>query len=396
MQTTVAKTPRNNAIELWRFIFTVGISYGHFHSFGVRALGIDSSIWVMQGSRLLAAFVVLSGYFMMDGYMRKLQRGSLEGLSAASLSWGYFGKRYLALGPAAFIAVLVAFIARNVINVTSLSLIPTVLVNSIYEFFSLNQLGIVGVHETTSATALAEALDSGVTTTIWNGPLWYISALLIAGTLLYYMLSKNKDFFVGFLCPFIILGVYGYEGYNSILSGTGRMFSKGNLGFFDLPNGVLRVGAGMCVGVLLWYIVAFVKEHPLSGKAKGVLTVVNALLSVMFLYTMWFGIPWGEFQHELIQTAFIGILLINQDGLSKLYNQKWAGYLGRVSLYFYLCHVITTFVLTAMFPTMSYMALVGLFFVVNLVAAIVFKAIDDTVITRFIRKPILSYMEKKA
>lgn len=396
MQTTVAKTPRNNAIELWRFIFTVGISYGHFHSFGVRALGIDSSIWVMQGSRLLAAFVVLSGYFMMDGYMRKLQRGSLEGLSAASLSWGYFGKRYLALGPAAFIAVLVAFIARNVINGTSLSLIPTVLVNSIYEFFSLNQLGIVGVHETTSATALAEALDSGVTTTIWNGPLWYISALLIAGTLLYYMLSKNKDFFVGFLCPFIILGVYGYEGYNSILSGTGRMFSKGNLGFFDLPNGVLRVGAGMCVGVLLWYIVAFVKEHPLSGKAKGVLTVVNALLSVMFLYTMWFGIPWGEFQHELIQTAFIGILLINQDGLSKLYNQKWAGYLGRVSLYFYLCHVITTFVLTAMFPTMSYMALVGLFFVVNLVAAIVFKAIDDTVITRFIRKPILSYMEKKA
>lgn len=396
MQTTVAKTPRNNAIELWRFIFTVGISYGRFHSFGVRALGIDSSIWVMQGSRLLAAFVVLSGYFMMDGYMRKLQRGSLEGLSAASLSWGYFGKRYLALGPAAFIAVLVAFIARNVINGTSLSLIPTVLVNSIYEFFSLNQLGIVGVHETTSATALAEALDSGVTTTIWNGPLWYISALLIAGTLLYYMLSKNKDFFVGFLCPFIILGVYGYEGYNSILSGTGRMFSKGNLGFFDLPNGVLRVGAGMCVGVLLWYIVAFVKEHPLSGKAKGVLTVVNALLSVMFLYTMWFGIPWGEFQHELIQTAFIGILLINQDGLSKLYNQKWAGYLGRVSLYFYLCHVITTFVLTAMFPTMSYMALVGLFFVVNLVAAIVFKAIDDTVITRFIRKPILSYMEKKA
>ncbi|MCI6959501.1 MAG: hypothetical protein MR743_06580 [Oscillospiraceae bacterium] len=396
MQTTVAKTPRNNAIELWRFIFTVGISYGHFHSFGVRALGIDSSIWVMQGSRLLAAFVVLSGYFMMDGYMRKLQRGSLEGLSAASLSWGYFGKRYLALGPAAFIAVLVAFIARNVINGTSLSLIPTVLVNSIYEFFSLNQLGIVGVHETTSATALAEALDSGVTTTIWNGPLWYISALLIAGTLLYYMLSKNQDFFVGFLCPFIILGVYGYEGYNSILSGTGRMFSKGNLGFFDLLNGVLRVGAGMCVGVLLWYIVAFVKEHPLSGKAKGVLTVVNALLSVMFLYTMWFGIPWGEFQHELIQTAFIGILLINQDGLSKLYNQKWAGYLGRVSLYFYLCHVITTFVLTAMFPTMSYMALVGLFFVVNLVAAIVFKAIDDTVITRFIRKPILSYMEKKA
>ena len=396
MQTTVAKTPRNNAIELWRFIFTVGISYGHFHSFGVRALGIDSSIWVMQGSRLLAAFVVLSGYFMMDGYMRKLQRGSLEGLSAASLSWGYFGKRYLALGPAAFIAVLVAFIARNVINGTSLSLIPTVLVNSIYEFFSLNQLGIVGVHETTSATALAEALDSGVTTTIWNGPLWYISALLIAGTLLYYMLSKNQDFFVGFLCPFIILGVYGYEGYNSILSGTGRMFSKGNLGFFDLLNGVLRVGAGMCVGVLLWYIVAFVKEHPLSGKAKGVLTVVNALLSVMFLYTMWFGIPWGEFQHELIQTAFIGILLINQDGLSKLYNQKWAGYLGRVSLYFYLCHVITTFVLTAMFPTMSYMALVGLFFVVNLVAAIVFKAIDDTVITRFIRKPILSYMEKKS
>lgn len=396
MQTTVAKTPRNNAIELWRFIFTVGISYGHFHSFGVRALGIDSSIWVMQGSRLLAAFVVLSGYFMMDGYMRKLQRGSLEGLSAASLSWGYFGKRYLALGPAAFIAVLVAFIARNVINGTSLSLIPTVLVNSIYEFFSLNQLGIVGVHETTSATALAEALDSGVTTTIWNGPLWYISALLIAGTLLYYMLSKNQDFFVGFLCPFIILGVYGYEGYNSILSGTGRMFSKGNLGFFDLLNGVLRVSAGMCVGVLLWYIVAFVKEHPLSGKAKGVLTVVNALLSVMFLYTMWFGIPWGEFQHELIQTAFIGILLINQDGLSKLYNQKWAGYLGRVSLYFYLCHVITTFVLTAMFPTMSYMALVGLFFVVNLVAAIVFKAIDDTVITRFIRKPILSYMEKKA
>lgn len=395
MQTTLAKPQRNNAIELWRFIFTVGISYGHFHTFGIRGLGIDSSVWVLQGTRLLAAFVVLSGYFMMDGFMRKYQNGALEGKSAASLSWGYFGKRYLALGPAAFIAVLVAFIVLNAINGTSISLLPTLLVNSIYELFSMNQLGIVGVHETAGAASLAEALNSGVTTTIWNGPLWYISALLIAGTLLYYLLSKNKDLFVGFICPFVILGVYGYEGYNSILNGSGRMFVKGNLGFLSLPNGVLRVGAGMCVGVLLWYIVDYVKRKPFSGKGRAALTVINVLLSVMFLYTLWFGIPWGEFQHELIQTVFIGILLINQDGLSKIYNQKWAGYLGRVSLYFYLTHVITTYAITAMFPTMSYMGLVCLFFCVTLMVAMLFKALDDTVITRFVRKPILRYMEKK-
>lgn len=173
------------------------------------------------------------------------------------------------------------------------------------------------------------------------------------------------------------------------------MFVKGNLGFLSLPNGVLRVGAGMCVGVLLWYIVDYVKRKPFSGKGRAALTVINVLLSVMFLYTLWFGIPWGEFQHELIQTVFIGILLINQDGLSKIYNQKWAGYLGRVSLYFYLTHVITTYAITAMFPTMSYMGLVGLFFCVTLMVAVLFKALDDTVITRFVRKPILRYMEKK-
>lgn len=392
---TSAKPQRNNAIELWRFIFTIGISFGHFHTFGIRALGIDPSEWVMQGTRLLAAFVVLSGYFMMDGYMRKLNKGVLENHSAASQSWAYFGKRYLALGPAAFLAALAAFIVRNAINNTPLAKLPTLFVNSIYEFLSLNQIGFVGVHETTSSAALAEALAEGVTTTYWNGPLWYVSALLVGGTLLYYLLAKNKDLFVGFLCPFIILGVYGVEGYNSILNGSGRTFVKGNLGFLSIPNGVLRVAAGMCIGVLLWYVVDFFKSRELSSTVKGILTVLNVFFSVLFLWTMWFGIPWGEFQHELLQTAFMGVLLIGQDSLSKVYNQKWAGYLGRLSLYFYLSHVVLTFAVTAMFPTLPYMSLVGIFFCSTLVVAILFKLLDDTVITNCLRKPILAFVASK-
>lgn len=385
------KSGRNNAIELWRFIFTVGISFGHFHSFGIRPLGISPSEWIMNGSRLLAAFVVLSGYFMMDGYMRKAKAGTLQG-SAASQSWGYFGKRYLTLGPVTFLAVLAGFIVQNVINHTALSAIPTLFVNSLYEFFGLNQMGIVGVYETTTTAALSEALAGGVTTTIWNGPIWYVSALLLGGTLLYYLLAKNKDLFVGLLCPLIIIGVYGYEGYNSISSGSGRMFVKGMLGWLSLPNGILRVVAGMCVGVLLWYIVDYVRSRELTSKGIAFLTVLNLLFTVIFLYTLWFGIPWGEFQHELMQTAFMAVLLIGKDGLSRIYNRKWAGYLGRVSLYFFVSHIPMTFALTALFPDMPYLGLAGLFFFGTLVVAILFKLLDDTVITRFLRRPIQNFI----
>lgn len=46
-----------------------------------------------------------------------------------------------------------------------------------------------------------------------NGPTWYISALIITGYFLYWMIKKNEELYIEFLAPLFILLIYSYYGY---------------------------------------------------------------------------------------------------------------------------------------------------------------------------------------
>ena len=45
---------------------------------------------------------------------------------------------------------------------------------------------------------------------LMNGPLWFISCLLIVGYIIYFLLEKCEDWFIGILAPIGFIFVYGY------------------------------------------------------------------------------------------------------------------------------------------------------------------------------------------
>lgn len=372
------KSSKISTIELWRFILTVAIALGHLNTFIWRDSGEDL---IFTGGRVLAFFLFLSGYFLMAHYQKHKKEDSAKPAKAA---WKYTGGRFKALYPTIFMSVLFAFIVRNAISGTKITEIFGVFMDSIWEFLGISQIGAVGLLEL--KTVVVEPV-AGVSQ-LWNGPLWYISALIIAGLFLYYIVSKSEDFFTGLFAPLFVVLTYASVGLTDI--GWDRT-SVNAIGF---PNGLARVMAGMCIGMLIYYVVDYLRKKKFSEGLKLTFSVLHIGIAIFLIYTIYAGISWSEFTNGIIVLLFTIILLTNKDYISVLYNNSSVcNFLGRLSLYYYASHIVIVFLIAHIFPEMSYHASIVFNILFTLCCAYIMMCIDDYIVTPLFRK---EKIEKKS
>lgn len=372
------KSSKISTIELWRFILTVAIALGHLNTFIWRDSGEDL---IFTGGRVLAFFLFLSGYFLMAHYQKHKKEDSAKPAKAA---WKYTGGRFKALYPTIFMGVLFAFIVRNAISGTKITEIFGVFMDSIWEFLGISQIGAVGLLEL--KTVIVEPV-AGVSQ-LWNGPLWYISALIIAGLFLYYIVSKSEDFFTGLFAPLFVVITYASVGLTDI--GWDRT-SINSIGF---PNGLARVMAGMCIGMLIYYVVDYLRKKKFSEGMKLTFSVLHIGIAIFLIYTIYAGISWSEFTNGIIVLLFTIILLTNKDYISVLYNNSSVcNFLGRLSLYYYATHIVIVFLLAHIFPEISYHASIVFNILFTLCCAYIMMCIDDYIVTPLFRK---EKIEKKS
>ena len=372
------KSSKILTIELWRFILTVAIALGHLNTFIWRESGEDL---IFTGGRVLAFFLFLSGYFLMAHYQKHKKEDSAKPAKAA---WKYTGGRFKALYPTIFMGVLFAFIVRNAISGTKITEIFGVFMDSIWEFLGISQIGAVGLLEL--KTVVVDPV-AGVSQ-LWNGPLWYISALIIAGLFLYYIVSKSEDFFTGLFAPLFVVLTYASVGLTDI--GWDRT-SINSIGF---PNGLARVMAGMCIGMLIYYVVDYLRKKKFSEGMKLIFSVLHIGIAIFLIYTIYAGISWSEFTNGIILLLFTIILLTNKDYISVLYNNSSVcNFLGRLSLYYYATHIVIVFLIAHIFPEMSYHASIIFNILFTLCCAYIMMCIDDYIVTPLFRK---EKIEKKS
>ena len=372
------KSSKISTIELWRFILTVAIALGHLNTFIWRDSGEDL---IFTGGRVLAFFLFLSGYFLMAHYQKHKKEDSAKPAKAA---WKYTGGRFKALYPTIFMGVLFAFIVRNAISGTKITEIFGVFMDSIWEFLGISQIGAVGLLEL--KTVIIEPV-AGVSQ-LWNGPLWYISALIIAGLFLYYIVSKSEDFFTGLFAPLFVVITYASVGLTEI--GWDRT-SVNAIGF---PNGLARVMAGMCIGMLIYYVVDYLRKKKFSEGLKLIFSVLHIGIAIFLIYTIYAGISWSEFTNGIIVLLFTIILLTNKDYISALYNNSSVcNFLGRLSLYYYATHIVMVFLIAHIFPEMSYHASIVFNILFTLCCAYIMMCIDDYIVTPLFRR---EKIEKKS
>lgn len=372
------KSSKISTIELWRFILTVAIALGHLNTFIWRDFGEDL---IFTGGRVLAFFLFLSGYFLMAHYQKHKKEDSAKPAKAA---WKYTGGRFKALYPTIFMGVLFAFIVRNAISGTKITEIFGVFMDSIWEFLGISQIGAVGLLEL--KTVVVDPV-AGVSQ-LWNGPLWYISALIIAGLFLYYIVSKSEDFFTGLFAPLFVVLTYASVGLTDI--GWDRT-SVNAIGF---PNGLARVMAGMCIGMLIYYVVDYLRKKKFSEGLKLTFSVLHIGIAIFLIYTIYAGISWSEFTNGIIILLFTIILLTNKDYISVLYdNSSVCNFLGRLSLYYYASHIVIVFLIAHIFPEMSYHASIVFNVLFTLCCAYIMMCIDDYIVTPLFRR---EKIEKKS
>ena len=356
---------RNVAIEIWRFFAAIAIIGFHVGWIIARTCNGSNGFWMTPtntwffgSSEILLLFTITAGYFMVAHYKKLAKDSKYNERSAMSRAGEYTWTRIKALLPVLILGYILGIVicARFYYPDYGFQEICVMLVNSIWEFLGFHAAGLRSLG--------GEFFNL-------NGPLWFISAIIIVGYFIYWGLCKNEDAVSGFIAPFLTIFLAGWWSFTDTRAaqtawstfgaqtasfngmGGSASASTATIGF---NNGLIFVMIGMLIGVILYYLIEKLKE----GKEKSCtgLTILNLVISALLVWYIIYQPTW--FKLERWPVAFlcimvVGLSLLNRDGLTKLLNNDTTnevfGYMGGPSLYIYMLHYpIAILVLRVMGP----------------------------------------------
>lgn len=348
------KKERNVAIEIWRFLIAIAII--GFHVGFIIARSCDGTNgyfmtpeakWFFGSSEVLLIFTLTAGYFMVAHHEKREKDKEYMEKSASKRAWEYTWTRIKALIPVLVLGYILGVIICTEFYYPDYNLQQTLtmIVNSAWEFLGFHSVGL---------------RSFGNEFFNLNGPLWFISAIIIVGYFLYWLLCKYKDLLVGFIAPFGFIfftgwwcftgtrasqtawSTFGLQTTSTNGMGGAATDATATLGF---NNGLIFVLIGLLGGILIYYLVKALKQHKFSSLGKAGLTVLNIACSGLLLWYTIYQPTYFNLERWTVALLIIVVItlsLLNKDGITKLLNNKVThklfGYLGSISLQIYMLH----------------------------------------------------------
>ena len=348
------KKERNVAIEIWRFLIAIAII--GFHVGFIIARSCDGTNgyfmtpeakWFFGSSEVLLIFTLTAGYFMVAHHEKREKDKEYMEKSASKRAWEYTWTRIKALIPVLVLGYILGVIICTEFYYPDYNLQQTLtmIVNSAWEFLGFHSVGL---------------RSFGNEFFNLNGPLWFISAIIIVGYFLYWLLCKYKDLLVGFIAPFGFIfftgwwcftgtrasqtawSTFGLQTTSTNGMGGAATDATATLGF---NNGLIFVLIGLLGGILIYYLVKALKQHKFSSLGKAGLTALNIACSGLLLWYTIYQPTYFNLERWTVALLIIVVItlsLLNKDGITKLLNNKVThklfGYLGSISLQIYMLH----------------------------------------------------------
>ena len=186
MSEKVIKKQRNVAIELWRFIMAIAIIGFHAGFIIARSCNettgyfMEVSNWFFGSSETLLVFTVTAGYFMAAHFTKRKNDPAYMSRSAASRAWEYTAARIKTLLPVLIIGYIIAIVVCTSFYYPDYKTqdVLVMIVNSIWEFLGFHAAGL---------------RSTGNEFFNLNGPLWFISGMIIAGYFMYLSLIHISE-----------------------------------------------------------------------------------------------------------------------------------------------------------------------------------------------------------
>jgi peptidoglycan/LPS O-acetylase OafA/YrhL len=291
-------------------------------------------------------FMIFAGYFLMQGFKRQ-QLGAIEqGITPARQAWSYLKARIFGLLPAFLVAQLGGFVVINVVQKTPLIRWPLGLLNHICELCGLQ---ITGMGMGNGFVGLWG--DAPRSVQMLNSPMWFISGIFICGYLVYFLLAKCENLFLGLIGPFFTLTFYASH---YMLNSNPNWFNWRHIGDFIYAEAFPHMFAGLTIGCLTWVAVTNLKNIKWSRGMRVFMTICSFILSFIMIYKTWVpvNIPkWGQLvtinwgSVHILSIFFAFFVLLGADGFTRLINWKIWSVPGRLAFYIYMFHypvIVTT------------------------------------------------------
>ena len=343
---------RNVAIEIWRFFAAIAIIGFHVGWIIARSCNgsngywmTPTNTWFFGASEVLLLFTITAGYFMVSHFKKLARDPKYHERSAMSRAGEYTWSRIKGLLPVLILGYVLGVIICTCFFYPEYGIkeVFVMLMNSIWEF--------LGFHATGLRSLGGEFFNL-------NGPLWFISAIIIVGYFIYWGLCKNEDATSGFIAPIVTIFLAGWWSFTDTRAAQtawstfgAQLASSNGMGgsatsataTVGFNNGLIFVMLGMLIGVILYYVLEKLKER--DNKPSIALTILNVFVTVLLGWYIIYQPTW--FNLERWTVAFlcimvIGLTLLNKDRWTGLLNNgvtnKVFGYLGSLSLYVYMLH----------------------------------------------------------
>lgn len=366
----VKEKSRNYAVEFWRFFLCIAFMLVHvFLIYPVMYWKIppftvgNGTVLFSGGMEIIIIFYIISGYFLMSSYRKNKAKNT--GDTPAKASAKYLGKRLKGLYPAFLICLVFGLVLSNIYREIPLNKWLFTAVDSIWEFLGTIVMGL-GIGNN------AYGLYVDGMHALMNGPLWFISAIFIVGYLIYYLLCKCEDTYLGLIAPFSFLIAYGYFH----LTNTNPMWYSTMAGGY-LNQAFVQAFVCMGLGCLFYVAIEKINSKPMSKTMKILLTIAQVICTGIIVYHTLFTTDFYFTTIHGIAAIMTFLTLLNQDYLTKLLNHKIWKYPGKLALYIYMLHFPIIGVLYKCFGITNLVSLAIITIIMTLACSIVLMLIID-------------------
>lgn len=301
------KSRRNGEIEFLRFVFATMVVLKH----SINLIGAENSKYFLKASFAVEFFFIVSGYFMMvsvDKFNSKSKNNFNLGIETVGFIKRKVKSFYLELCLANCIGIIF------------------ILATSTESLKRILKLIAVGLH---SDFFLLGMLIGGEKL---NGPLWYLSSMLLCFTILYPLIRRWPDIMCKVVIPissFLLIG-YLWQTYGSLLTPNFWM------GFTFKGN--FRAMAE--IGITMYQVIKNISKLKLNFVIKVFITFIKWFCYlILFVYMIFFNDPTVQIFCLILYILAIGLTFSEKCLDSKIYNNKFCILLGKLSLPMYLCHI---------------------------------------------------------
>lgn len=331
---------RNGLISLMKFIFSIVIMLFHSNSIS----GKDKFLIAYNGYICVEFFFIVSGYYFARRVEKDFNKRTNIYKDNIRMIIDKF-KKFLPYTIIASIFILIVMLLLNKISVGNILL-------SVFNTFLIDMCGIKTYH--------------------LNTPIWYLSSLLISMFILYPIIRKNKDKYIYYFAPLLVLLCAGY--INNNYTSLDVWDNKWNL-FINV--GLVRAIMDINIGIIIYFFLKNIegKINKITLKTKIIMHMLTFLLYSFFFCFIFLYERTGQLDFFALLIISLALLLSFSGVLyDKIFKNKFVYYLEKLSLPMYINHWLFRFIFVEVSKHDNYKFIFVL--IIYILCSIIFSVIE--------------------